>query len=420
MADPPSHVRPFWPTARRVNESPPRFSGGRMIAAAFVIGFCSGPGQSFTFSVFQPFLLESFGISRGTFAGIYAAGSLLSAMVASLAGRAADRYGVRRTLALSAVVMAAACGGMALSAGLVSLSVSLAVLRALGQGTLVLLGSLLVMQWYARKRGRAMSLAGLGVSLSGAVLPPACFAAIGAFGWQATYAWIGGILLVALLAVAALLVRNTPEEVGQHPDGDGEPQPVPKRKPDRRVFRSARFWILAIALAAAPFAVTALVFHQASLFADRGISGEAAAGMLSVLAVSAALTTLATGQLVDRFGVRKILRALLVIEMLCLGLAQVLQDGVMLWIYILLLGTVAGSSAVMGGVTWARFYGREGLGAVQGSAGTVMLTAAAIAPLPMGLLRDLTGSHTAGLAICLLLPLAGLLLLMRDVEKMEE
>ncbi len=398
---------------------PTRFSGGRMIAAAFVMGFCSGPGQSFTFSVFQPFLLESFGISRGTFAGIYAAGSLLSAMVASLAGRAADRYGIRRTLAVSAVVMAAACSGMAVSTGLVSLSVSLAVLRALGQGTLVLLGSLLVMHWYARRRGRAMSLAGLGVSLSGAVLPPACFAAITAVGWRASYGWIGGMLLVVLLAVAAWWVRNSPEELGQHPDGDGEPQPVPERKPDRRVFRSARFWILAIALAAAPFVVTALVFHQASLFEDRGISGEAAAGMLSVLAVAAAATTLLTGPLVDRFGVRKILRSSLVVQMLCLGLAQFLQPGPAVWIYTLLVGAVAGSSAVMGGVTWARFYGRDGLGAVQGSAGTVMLTAAAIAPLPMGTLRDLTGSHATGLAICLLLPLAGLLLLTRDVEKAE-
>lgn len=402
-----------------MNPGPTRFSGGRMIAAAFVMGFCSGPGQSFTFSVFQPFLLESFGISRGTFAGIYAAGSLLSALGASLAGRVADRYGIRRTLVLTAVVMAAACGGMAVSSGLVSLSLSLAVLRSLGQGTLVLLGSLLVMQWYARKRGRAMSLAGLGVSLSGAVLPPACFAAITAIGWRATYGWTGGILLVLLLLVALLLVRNSPEEVGQHPDGDGEPEPVAKRRSDRRVFRSARFWILAIALAAPPFVVTALVFHQASLFADRGISGAMAAGMLTVIAVASAAATLITGPLVDRFGVRLILRLSLVLQMICLGLAFWLQSGPLVWIYTLLVGTVAGSSGVMGGVTWARFYGREGLGAVQGSAGTVILTAAAIAPLPMGFLRDITGSHAAGLAVCLLLPLAALLLLIRDVEKME-
>jgi MFS family permease len=390
-----------------------------MIAAAFVMGFCSGPGQSFTFSVFQPFLLESFDISRSAFAGIYAAGSLLSALVASLAGRAADRYGIRRTLAIAAVAMAAACAGMALSGGLVALSVSLAVLRALGQGTLVLLGSLLVMHWYARRRGRAMSLAGLGVSVSGAVLPPACFALIAAIGWRASYGWIGGVLLVALSAVAVLMVRGTPEELGQHPDGDGEPQPVPERKADRRVFRSARFWILATALASAPFVVTALVFHQVSLFADRGISGEAAAAMLSVLAVASAVTTLVTGALVDRHGVRKVLRASLALQMLCLALAHLLQPGAMLWAYTLLVGAVAGSSAVMGGVTWARFYGRDGLGAVQGSAGTVMLTAAAVAPLPMGTLRDLTGGHAAGLAVCLFLPLASLLLLLRDVEKME-
>ncbi len=402
-----------------MTETPAKFSGRRMILAAFLMGFCSGPGQSFTFSVFQPFLLEDFGISRGTFAGIYAAGSLLSAMVASIAGRLADRYGVRRTLAVAAVVMAAACAGMSASAGLVSLSASLAVLRALGQGTMTLLGSLLVMQWYARHRGRAMSLAGLGVSASNAVLPVACFAAIGAVGWRHSYLAIGALLAAVLLPVAWFLVRNRPEDLGQRLDGDRDAAPAPpRRRVDRRVFRSARFWILALTLASAPFIVTALVFHQASLFGDRGIAGETAAAMLSVFAVAAAGATFATGPLVDRFGVRRVLRTLLMLQVAALGLAHLLQPGALVWTYTLLLGTVAGSSSVMGGVTWARFYGRDGLGAIQGSAGTVILTAAAIAPLPMGLLRDLTGHHASGLAVSLLLPVTGLVLLFRDIDTM--
>lgn len=398
---------------------PTKFSGPRMILAAFLMGFCSGPGQSFTFSVFQPFLLDDFGISRGTFAGIYAAGSLLSATVASLAGRLADRFGVRRTLGVAAVVMAGACAGMAASAGLASLSVSLAVLRALGQGTMTLLGSLLVMQWYARHRGRAMSLAGLGVSASNAVFPIACFAAIGAIGWRGSYLAIGALLVAILVPVACLLVRNRPEDLGQQPDGDSGPAPASAaRHPNRRVLRSARFWILAISLSSAPFIVTALVFHQASLFEDRGIGGETAAAMLSVFAVAAAAATFATGPLVDRLGVRKVLRTLLVLQVAALALAQLLHPGAMVWGYTLLLGGIAGASGVMGGVTWARFYGREGLGAIQGTAGTVVLTAAAIAPLPMGLLRDLTGNHAAGLATGVLLPLAGLLLLLRDIDTM--
>jgi MFS family permease len=143
-----------------------------------------------------------------------------------------------------------------------------------------------------------------------------------------------------------------------------------------------------------------------------------AAGMLSLFALAAAVSTFVTGQLVDRFGVRKVLRAFLVLQIVGVGLALGLRDGAVVIIYTVIVGAVAGGSAVMGGVTWARFYGRDGLGAVQGTAGTVMLGMAALSPLPMGLLRDATGSHAIGLALCLLFPLVGLALLTRDVENM--
>jgi MFS family permease len=390
-----------------------------MIVAAFLIGFCSGPGQSFCFSVFQPFLLESFDLTRGTFAGIYAAGSLISAMVASFAGRAADRFGIRWTLGVAAVVMAAACAGMALSAEWISLSISLAVLRALGQGTLVLLGSLLVVRWYVRRRGRAMSLAGLGIPVAGVLLPPACYHAIHAAGWRWTYAAMGGSLLVILLVLSVLVVRNSPEDVGQQADGTTAAAASNPPAANRRFLHTARFWILALVLASAPYVVTTLVFHQASLFEDRQLSSETAANMLSVLAVAAAATTLSIGSIVDRFGVRRVLRVLLVLQILCLVLAQALQAGWVVWSYTLLLGACAGGSGVMAGITWARFYGREGLGAVQGSAGTVMLTAAALAPLPLGYLRDWLGSNAVGLASCLILPVGGLVLLTRDIDPMD-
>lgn len=396
----------------------PHFSGPRMVVASFVILFCSGPGQSFAFSVFQPFLLEEFGLSRGFFAMIYAAGSLLSAVVAAVAGRAADRYGIRATLVVASILMALACVGMAVSEGTVSLGFSLAVLRSLGQGTLVLLASLLMMQWYARRRGRAMSLASLGVHLSGVVMPFLVFSMIAMVGWRATYLWVALFLVVVLLVVAGFLVRNSPEEVGQYPDGNEEPHEELLSSGDRRVWGSGRFWVLAVSLASAPFVTTALVIHQASIFGDRGISGEMAATMLSVLAAVAAVATLGTGVLTDRFGVRKVIRASLVAQIVSVGLAISMRDGGILWIYAVIMGAVVGSSSVMNGVTWVRFYGREGLGAVQGSAGSVMLTAAAIAPLPMGLLRDLTGNHVMGLTTCLLPPVLGLLLLLRDVEKM--
>ncbi len=409
-----------------------KFYGPWMILAGFIMTFCSGPGQSFLFMMFQPYLLEEFQLSRWSFALIYGAGSFCSAILVSVVGRITDRVGVRLSLAVAAVLMSLACVGMMTASGVVSLSLALAVLRALGQGTIMLLCSLLMAQWYSQRRGRAMSIASMGLATSSAVMPALCLLLIDHFGWRVSYGILGLMLLFLLGTAAGLIVRNRPEDIDQHVDGiepdsqlenqldedrDAAQPAGPSSQLDRRVWTSPRFWVLVSALASAPFVITALVFHQVSIFAEKGIEDDVAAGVMVVFAIAAACANLLSGGLIDRFGVRKVLRASLLLQILALLLVQVLSPGPMVVVYILVLGLANGSASVLMGVTWVRFYGRDGLGKVQGSAGTVVLTAAALAPMLPGAVKDITGSFSMGLWLCILVPITGLLFLIRELPE---
>jgi MFS family permease len=91
------------------------------------------------------------------------------------------------------------------------------------------------------------------------------------------------------------------------------------------------------------------------------------------------------------------------------GLALVVNSVWMAALYVAGMGVAGGSQRIVQGVIWAHYYGRFGLGKVQGAAMMVGITGAAIGPLPLALFRDLTGSYDVGIIAMAVLPLLSIL-----------
>jgi hypothetical protein len=149
----------------------------------------------------------------------------------------------------------------------------------------------------------------LGLALSNAALPALSQFLVGSVGWRQAYMGLGLMVWVLLIPAALFIVRDRPEAIGAHPDGAEHPpageteasgsQPGGARK---RVLLSPDFWLLALPIAAIPFVVTALVFHQISILGGNGISAAAAAGIFVAFAVASAGATALAGPLIERLG----------------------------------------------------------------------------------------------------------------------
>ncbi|MBT5772856.1 MAG: hypothetical protein HOH95_00595, partial [Dehalococcoidia bacterium] len=87
------------------------------------------------------------------------------------------------------------------------------------------------------------------------------------------------------------------------------------------------------------------------------------------------------------------------------GLALVVNSVWMAALYVTGMGVAGGSQRIVQGVIWAHYYGRFGLGKVQGAAMMVGITGAAVGPLPLSLFRDLTGNYDVGIMAMAMLPL---------------
>ena len=214
-----------------------------------------------------------------------------------LMGWLADRIGVRTTVALSAVTMAA---GLVLS--------SLGPIWALyvGQGLMVgLLGNggiyapmlVNVSRWFDRRRGTAIALISSGQYIAGVVWPALFERGIAELGWQSVMRGYAVIVLVAILP-ATLLLRPAPAVA----------PPAHGRSAARRVRRIGGLHpnlvqaliCLAGFCCCIPMSIPSA--HLVAFCSGIGISPTHSALMLSVMLAAAFVARQLWGALADRIG----------------------------------------------------------------------------------------------------------------------
>ena len=386
-----------------------------IVGVGFLIAFSSGPGQSYVFSVFLDSIIEDTGLSRTAISALYAVGTGVSAVMVAFVSRMADRVGPRLVVMFVAAALGAACFGMALAHGFVAFFLAFAALRALGQGSTPINATLMTAQWFVERRGRAMAVMGLGFAASLALLPPLSRALIDAAGWREAYMALGVMVWVLVIPAAALLARDTPEQMGLHPDGADHPPPLEAVTvaaggvDDRRVLTSATFWLLALPLTTSPLVVTALVFHQTAIFAEQGLSATVAAGVFVPFALAAAVSSTIAGFAIDRVGPRPLFVLAMLILLSGLGASRLIDGALAATFYAVVLGTGSGVQRIVQSVIWAHYYGRRGLGRVQGSATAIMIMMSAIGPLPLAAMEGFAGSYGPGIALMAVLPVLSIL-----------
>ena len=372
--------------------------------------FSSGPGQSFVFSVFLASIIEDTGLSLTGATALLTASTIASAVLVTVVSRLADRYGPRIMLVAGGLGLGAACFGMATATNLILFFFAFAALRALGQGSLIINCILLVNQWFVSRRGRAIGMMTMGVVLSTAIYPPVARFLIDSIGWREAYAVLGAVAVGLIVPAALFVIKNRPEDVGLFPDGSSRPpvsetrQATPGVRRNTRVLTSASFWLVALSLGLPGLVNTALIVHQTFLFQESGLSATVAAGVFPIYSASSAVSSLTGGFVADRVGPKALFVFSMATLLAALGLAVVMDSLFVAVVYVVVLGVSLGCSIIVHGMIWAHYYGRQGLGRVQGPSMTVSVCASAIGPLPLAVFQEQTGTYTVGLMVMMVLP----------------
>ncbi len=374
----------------------PIFYGYVMMPVAMMMQICTSPGQTFAVSAFAPAIRESLQLSDSRLSLAYMLGTVLAAVPLSFVGPISDKWGLRSTSFVATAALVLTCFLASMVGGFASLFLAFFFLRFLGQGALTLLSGNSVAMWFRTKIGRVSAVMSIGTAMTFAFVPGWINHSITTRGWRDTFQLIAVILVATLFPLLIFLFRNRPEDIGQVVDG-GEKHAA-KSKPDleKRSFtlaealRDRTYYILTVTMTIWAMAGTGIVFYMFVLCEDRGLADGVAADFFKTFGLSMLVMQLVGGVMADYLPLHRLLG----VGVAMLGVGMGLLVGEDLWMLHglgVLFGGGQGLAIAVGAVVWVRYYGREHIGSIRGSAWSCTVAGSGCGPLLMGVIHDLHG-----------------------------
>ncbi len=334
--------------------------------------------------------------------------TLLAAGAASpFVGRLTDRRGPRLVVLVGALLGA---GGLALLStastlwhwylysGLMGLSVAMAFFIGL---------QALAASWFERRRGTALGLLGLGVSLGGFALVPVVRLMIDTLGWEGSLQLSAGLVLALYLPLSFFVFRDAPARRadGSHPDTYTVPAGTPTATtglPLRAAMRTPIFWTLTLGISLYFYAAFGLVVHSVPFFEDKGFSSGEAAGILSAMAGLSIITRLVLAGTVDRAGrFERVAMLLAVNGMITFGMLLIGTSTELVIVFVLFWSIADTGPALIEPLSLSRAFGAAHFGSILGAVSVVRTVAMLVSPLAAGAIFDGTGSYTWALVMFL-------------------
>lgn len=367
----------------------------------------TSPGQTYAVSIFIEHFIEDLSLNRTTVSALYTGGTLVGGLILPFWGRLVDRRGARRTVGLVSLLFGLACLYMGFVQNALMLGIGFLFIRMLGQGSLGLVSQTVINQWWVRRRGLVMGLSGFLLAVLGmGFFPNFVYWLISQYGWRIAYPVLGLLLIIGMAPLGLALFRSRPEAYGLHPDNqqpgeddpeENSPRPVEQDWTVKQAMSTTAFWIILVSIASFTLISTGLFFHIVSIFADQGLPSAAAASVFAPVAISAALTNLGAGIIMDRWPVKGFLLIGLLLQAASLLFIPYLSSVFSATVFGVLLGGTNGIFRAISAVSWPSFFGRGHLGSIYGIASAAGVLGAAVGPLPFGLVRDFTGTYQPAL-----------------------
>lgn len=388
--------------------SPSGFYGWYVVAASSVVYVCTAPGQTAAVSTFIDPMIDELGVSRSAISTAYLIGTLTGAVAMPWVGRLVDRIGARRSMLLVGALFGAVLVALSSVSGLVGLTAGFVGIRMLGQGALGLTATLAASTWFEERRGLALSIVSA-IGASGISLAPlGAERLIAAQGWRTAWAVEGVVVWVVVLSLAAFVMKDHPELLGQRPDGAGERRtPLAPRwgRTLREASRSPFFWVVSAGVGVSGTLSTAVSFHQISILGERGLSPTAAAANFVPQTLAGIVATLAVGYLVDRVAPRWLVGAAMLSLAVGLAWGVVVGPGWSAIGFGLAIGSAGSAIRAFETSGIPRFFGTAHVGVLRGFIAAVAVGSTAFGPLLFAVARGATGSYTAVLLGSAVLPL---------------
>ncbi|MFC9556205.1 MFS transporter [Rhodococcus sp. NPDC056960] len=325
---------------------------------------------------------------------------LLLAGCGPLAGRAADRWGARRTIV----------AGLVPYAVLLLLFATLPISKFTFYGMAVAIGIVgsfvyivpfnhAVASWFDKGAGKAFGLVGAGSAAMPLIAIPVVTLAIYNIGWQAGYFVLAVFALLISLPAVLFGMQDRPRQdeyslsVADLSPGEDTADGLSVRQ----ILRTPRYWIFSFSIVAVTGTTSGFIANLQPILLDGGVSLAAATTVTTLWSVGMVVGRLGSGTLLDIFPRRRVTVAVTILMVAAVGSLSVGVVGavpvVVAAIGVMLVAVSGGAEADFGAYFLLKEYGRRNFGSLYATALAFSGVAGVSFPYLFSFIRDSTGSY---------------------------
>ena len=408
----------------------PRLAGPNRIYHGYLVAFVAflSTGLSvgmtqYAFGEFATPLRDEFGWTN---AQLYRSLtlSLVSGLVAPLAGRLIDRIGIRPVMFGSLLLIATGFALRPLISELWHWYLFSAIVYAGFPGATIMPAGKLVGLWFPVTRGRVMGAVTAGNNFGGLTMAPLAAVLIAFISWQGAYITFA-ITMAVLAVVAWLIVREDIESVDAEMrrvgrfDGNVTARAAARAGITMRAaMRTPQFWLITLALVCATFTYQGVLTQLRQHFEESGLAPAVATAGLSVIAGMGIGSKLAFGRASESITARYSMAISVGLQAIGVSLMIVPGNAAVMWLGIIVFGLGFGGLGALIVLVVQEAFGLREFGSIIGAIQVAQIASQAGGPELAGRTRDATGSFDLAFMVVIALFLTGIaaLLLARPLK----
>ena len=367
-----------------------------------------------SYGAYVVLLREEFGWSAAAVAGAFSLTRIESGLLGPLQGWLTDHYGPRKVLV---------CGNLIFGFGFILLSLVDSLLSFYAVFVLIAVGGSLggfatamvsIVHWFDKNRSKAVAGSQLGFSLGGLAVPILTLI-LTWLGWRMT-AVLSGIFILVVATPLSLLLRHSPSEIGEVPDGIQHPRrtsqdPNLPRLPQfttMQALRTGAFWYLALGHAIALLTVSATMVHLLDhITSSLSYSLRQASLFLPLMFISQMVGQLTGGILGDRFDKRLLCTFCLISHAGAMFIIAFATNSWMVIAFSLLHGFAWGVRAPLLVSLRADYFGAQIFGKVLGFSSLITMLGMTVGPIIVGFIVDIFSEYWIGFSVIGIFALVG-------------
>jgi MFS family permease len=384
-------------------EKTPRIFYGFIIAVASFFVLFAAYGVRFAYGVFFKPMAGELGLNAATTSAAYSISFFMEGVFSLVSGGLADRFGPRIVLSLSSILVAAGYCLMPLVHSPWQLCLFYGIILGIGMGAMFVPLVSMTARWFNARRNLMTGLVSGGAGAGMLVVPSSAAYLIEKFGWRTSYLIIG-IAVPVVIFIAAQFMRRDPESVGTVPYGASE-KTVSNGSADKghalhEALRAPQFWVIFIMSFWFSTFSMAYNVHIVPDAINAGMSVTLAARILALTGALMLAGRIVLGTIADITGCKPIFIFCFTISTGALLLIAFTQAHWAFFVLAVMIGLSQGGVGSSQSPLIASLFGLRSHGLIFGFLGIGSTFGAAVGPLLVGFMFDLTGSYNLALLMC--------------------